>query len=102
MVRARRQSQIMSAADNIIKKCGCTVADAVAYAVSARDTVISQYAVSIDESLAALLQATEIWDGISFDDLSDIIAANAQLTVDKVLETTSTSANGSASTNGST
>jgi hypothetical protein len=99
-LRANRQSQIMSAADNIIKKCGCTVADAVAYAVSARDSAVTRYALTIDEALAALLVATAAWDGVSFDDLSDIVAANAQLAVDKALEASPASANGSASSTG--
>jgi hypothetical protein len=100
--RERRQKQAESAADKIIKKCGCSVSEAMQFVTDAKTRLPREYGLSIDETLQALLLATEAWDGISFDFLSEILNANAQIAVDTTLAAAESGANVSSRINGST
>jgi hypothetical protein len=100
--RERRQKQAESAADKIIKKCGCSVSEAMQFVTDTKTRLPREYGLSIDETLQALLLATEAWDGISFDFLSEILNANSQIAVNTTLAATESGANVSSRINGST
>jgi len=99
---ARRQGQLMKAADKVIKKCACDVGDAVSYVSAAKQRLQAEFGLSVDESLQALLLATDTWDGKSFDSLASLVNYHAQLIVDESLATAEIGPLPSSSTNGST
>jgi hypothetical protein len=82
---ARRQGQLMKAADKIIKKCDCEVGEAVAFASFGKQRLQSEYGLSVDEALQALLLATDTWDGDSFGSLTSLMNYHAQLISDESL-----------------
>lgn len=87
----RRQRQLLSAAEKIIKKCECPLQRAYAYAMNTNKRLQSEYALSKDDSLQALITAVDGWDGLSFDDLDASVALAASL-----LQVTETSESDSA------
>jgi hypothetical protein len=97
---ARRQGQLMRAADKIIKKCDCGVGDAVSFATAAKTRLQSEFGMSVDESLQALLLATDTWDGDSFDSLTSLLNYHAQLIVDDSLATAAIGPPPSSNSNG--
>jgi hypothetical protein len=66
----RREKQLLSAAEKIIKKCDCPLEQAYRYAMESNKRIQSEYALSKDESLQALISAVDGWDGLAFDDLT--------------------------------
>jgi len=99
---ARRQGQMLRAADKTIKKCGCDVGDAVSFATSAKARLQSEFGLSVDEALQALLLATDTWDGSSFDSLTSLLNYHAQLIVDEATASAEIGPLPSSSSNGDT
>lgn len=83
--KSRREKQLLSAADKIIKKCGCPLEKAYAYAIDNNRRIQTEYALNKDESLQAMITAADAWDGTSFDDLTESVNLAASL-----LQTTET------------
>jgi hypothetical protein len=98
----RRQNQLLKAADKVIRKCDCEVSVAVHFVSAEKARLQTQYGLTLDESLQALLLATDVWPGGEFSDLATLADAHAgQIVADSL----ALSRNGmpiSSSSNGST
>jgi hypothetical protein len=69
--RKRRQKQELSIASKMEKKCLCELGDIVQFLQGDISRVRTRFGITIDEALAAGIQAAEAWDGGELATFSD-------------------------------